>query len=413
METRQLNFDVAKGGVQHRLSVVTGDTKSRTVVARFFAGSVPISLTAAYLRGLRPDGGEIFAACEVWDDAATYTFTTSDLSAGGVLLCEFDLHCGEAVMTSPRFAVAVADRLYDGAGAAGSDAYEAYISALLKLENLTATAEGGDEATATATVTDSAVALHFVLPKGEKGDPGEQGETGEKGDPGEQGKKGEKGDPGERGETGDTGADGKDGYTPRKGVDYFTDAERTAMETAAADAAAKAVTETFDAALAGKVDKIDGMGLSSNDFTDTDRAAVEATRQSFAAIETIEPEADVTSVLRTVSLRRLRLLVTNSSASSGNTVVTFAFDNGKRVSQYIGADAVSAKLTVDIENGFPAMTYAYNTRGDANTQTALSLANSIERALLGAATGKLTGITISTANGFADGTKFEIYGVTA
>ena len=61
MENRQLNFDVARGGVQHRLSVCVGDTKSRTVTARFFSGSEPVPLTAAYLRGLRADGEQIYA----------------------------------------------------------------------------------------------------------------------------------------------------------------------------------------------------------------------------------------------------------------------------------------------------------------------------------------------------------------
>lgn len=380
MEIRQLNFDVSRDGVQHRLSVVTGDTLSRTVVARFFSGSAPIPLTAAYLRGLRPDGGEILAECEVEDNAAAYTFTTTDLSCLGQLQCEFDLHSGDAVMTSPRFAVMVSNKLYSGDGVEGSDEYEAYVSALLKLENITATAESGDTASASATVTDSAVELHFVLPKGDKGDKGDAG---------------------------------ADGYTPQKGVDYFTTEDQTAMETAVEEAVTDNVTEAFEAALADKVDKVGGKGLSQNDYTDADRAVVTAAKAGFAAIETIEPETSATSILRTVSLRRLRLLVTKPTASSGNTVVTLEFDNGKRVSQYIGADAVSARLTLDIGNGFPAMTYAYNTRGDANTNTALVLANSIERVLLGASATKLTKITLSRSGGFADGTKFELYGVTA
>ncbi len=235
MENRQLNFDVARGGVQHRLSVCVGDTKSRTVTARFFSGSEPVPLTAAYLRGLRADGVQIYAACMVVDGAATYTFATSDLSVGGTLMCEFDLHNGDAVMTSPRFAVLCGNPLYTGEGAEGSDEYAAYIAALLKLENLTVTAETGDAAKATATVGDTAVQLHFVLPKGDKGDPGADGAPGAKGDKGEPGAKGDKGDkgdagapgvpgkdgenglPGEKGEKGDAGTPGKDGAPGAKG----------------------------------------------------------------------------------------------------------------------------------------------------------------------------------------------------
>ena len=187
MENRQLNFDVARGGVQHRLSVCVGDTKSRTVTARFFSGSEPVPLTAAYLRGLRADGEQIYAACTVEGSAATYTFTTSDLSVGGTLMCEFDLHNGDAVMTSPRFAVLCGKPVYTGEGAAGSNEYAAYIAALLKLENLTVTAEAGDTAAATVTVGDTAVQLHFVLPKGE------------------------------------------DGYTPERGVDYWTQEDKNVI----------------------------------------------------------------------------------------------------------------------------------------------------------------------------------------
>ena len=54
--------------------------------------------------------------------------------------------------------------------------------------------------------------------KGEKGDQGIQGAQGEKGE------KGDKGDQGATGEKGDTGADGK---TPVRGIDYWTDADKT------------------------------------------------------------------------------------------------------------------------------------------------------------------------------------------
>ena len=57
--------------------------------------------------------------------------------------------------------------------------------------------------------------------KGEKGDQGIQGVQGEKG---EKGDKGDKGDQGATGEKGDTGAAG---HTPVKGIDYWTDADKT------------------------------------------------------------------------------------------------------------------------------------------------------------------------------------------
>ena len=194
METKQLNFDVSRGGVQHRLYVRVGDTRSRTVTARFYSGREPVHITSAYIRALRADGAQIYAACSVEDDTLTYTFQTTDFAAKGELLCEFDLHCGESVMTSPQFSVMCADLLYTGEGAEGSSEYQAYIAALMKLENMTASAVKGTNAGVNVTVGEAAIALAFTLPKGDKGDTGAQGAKGDKGDTGAQGEKGDKGD---------------------------------------------------------------------------------------------------------------------------------------------------------------------------------------------------------------------------
>lgn len=55
------------------------------------------------------------------------------------------------------------------------------------------------------------------------------GAAGEKGEQGVQGIPGAKGDKGDTGEAGDAGKDGADGYTPIKGVDYWTESDRSAM----------------------------------------------------------------------------------------------------------------------------------------------------------------------------------------
>lgn len=67
------------------------------------------------------------------------------------------------------------------------------------------------------------------------------------------------GAPGAKGGKGDPGADGK---TPVRGTDYWTDADKAEIN---ADIAAQ---------VAEKVDKIDGKGLSTNDYTDADKQAV-------------------------------------------------------------------------------------------------------------------------------------------
>ena len=69
-------------------------------------------------------------------------------------------------------------------------------------------------------------------PKGDKGDTGEQGiqgPKGDKGETGEQGVQGIQGPKGDKGQQGEQGPKGDDGYTPVKGIDYFTEKEKTEM----------------------------------------------------------------------------------------------------------------------------------------------------------------------------------------
>lgn len=153
---------------------------------------------------------------------------------------------------------------------------------------------------------------------------GDKGEKGDKGDKGDQGIQGEKGNTGEKGEKGDTGENGEDGFSPtveiskvgkittititdaegnhtatiRDGEDgegsgdmmkatYDTNdngivdnAEKVNNHTVDKDVPSNAVfTDTvyddtsiqndISALETGKVDKVAGKGLSSNDFTDT------------------------------------------------------------------------------------------------------------------------------------------------
>ena len=74
--------------------------------------------------------------------------------------------------------------------------------------------------------------LNLVLPKGEAGIDGKDGEPGADGIDGKDGKDGEPGVDGidgKDGKDGEPGVDGKDGYTPIKGTDYFTDEDKNEM----------------------------------------------------------------------------------------------------------------------------------------------------------------------------------------
>lgn len=97
------------------------------------------------------------------------------------------------------------DKGADGSpGAQGEPGTAATISV-----GIVSTGEPGTQASVTNAGTDSTAVLNFVIPRGEKG------ETGAKGD---------------------SGATGEAGYTPVKGVDYFTDAEKSEMIQAVLDA---------------------------------------------------------------------------------------------------------------------------------------------------------------------------------
>ena len=97
------------------------------------------------------------------------------------------------------------DKGADGApGVQGEAGMAATISV-----GIVSTGEPGTQASVTNAGTDSTAVLNFVIPRGEKGEQGQKGET---------------------------GATGEAGHTPVKGVDYFTDADKSEMIQAVLDA---------------------------------------------------------------------------------------------------------------------------------------------------------------------------------
>lgn len=104
---------------------------------------------------------------------------------------------------------------------------------------------------------------------GDKGDTGDRGEQGEQGIQGERGEKGEKGETGEKGEKGDPGTTDFNELEnkPTKLSDFSND---TGFITkGVSDLTNYYNTAQADTLLSGKQDKVEGKGLSANDFTDT------------------------------------------------------------------------------------------------------------------------------------------------
>ena len=104
--------------------------------------------------------------------------------------------------------------------------YELFAAKFARFENMTADATAGDAADVDVQETDSALHLHFTLPKGDTGAQGPQGEKGDTGVQGPQGIQGEQGVQGEKGEQGEQGEQGEKG-------DAFTYADFTAEQLAA------------------------------------------------------------------------------------------------------------------------------------------------------------------------------------
>lgn len=102
------------------------------------------------------------------------------------------------------------------------------------VQTTTSSLDGGSNVI-TVTKTDDTTST-FTVKNGSKGSKGDKGDTGAQGIQGIQGEKGADGAKGDKGDKGDTGAagkdgsdgrDGADGKTPVKGVDYYTEADKS------------------------------------------------------------------------------------------------------------------------------------------------------------------------------------------
>lgn len=196
-------------------------------------------------------------------------------------------------------------------------------------------------------------------PKGEQGEPGPKGEPGADGTPGAQGPKG---DPGEKGEKGDPGSDASvtkqnveavltgditshnhdsryisksnaSTYTPT--ADYHPATKKYVDDTVAAvdvteQISGKADKTYVDSKLDTKVDKEEGKGLSTNDYSDNDRQKVSnivdyvTTMRSTASMNTMGLSLDKKNVI-TGSIYTTGSITFNSASSKSAGVLTASY----------------------------------------------------------------------------------------
>lgn len=196
-------------------------------------------------------------------------------------------------------------------------------------------------------------------PKGEQGEPGPKGEPGADGAPGIQGPKG---DPGQKGEKGDPGSDASvtkqnveavltgditshnhdsryisksstSTYTPT--ADYHPATKKYVDDTVAAvdvteQISGKADKTYVDSKLDTKVDKEEGKGLSTNDYSDNDRQKVSnivdyvTTMRSTTSMNTMGLSLDKKNVI-TGSIYTTRSITFNSASSKSAGVLTASY----------------------------------------------------------------------------------------
>ena len=201
---------------------------------------------------------------------------------------------------------------------------------------------------------------------------------------------------------GDKGEPGADGYTPVRGTDYWTDADKAAIN---ADIAAQ---------VAGKVDKIDGKGLSTNDYTDADKATVSGLQSRLTHIGDIEiTESGIKIAVKdNLALRMAVVLITVPDGSPAINV-EFRFDDNNTATRYC-SNLNSGRVAVELKNGIPWLDYSFIKGADTSTQTVLAAPNSAFRSYTAYAATKITRIRIIGMNNaeLLAGSKFEIYGVT-
>lgn len=217
-------------------------------------------------------------------------------------------------------------------------------------------------------------------PKGEQGEPGPKGEPGANGTPGEQGPKG---DPGEKGEKGDPGSDASvtkqnvesvltgditshnhdsryisksntSTYTPT--TDYHPATKKYVDDTVAAvdvteQISGKADKTYVDSKLDTKVDKEEGKGLSTNDYSNDDRQKVSnivdyvTAMRSTTSINTMNLSLDKKNVI-TGSTYTVGSVTFNSASSKSAGVLTASYF--EKLDALPSADELDQKINTAI-----------------------------------------------------------------
>lgn len=200
----KFSLDIHQTRVQTFFNIMRGDTKRRLEVILTEKGE-PYEITDdcyAVFSAKKADGHVVFNDCTIKDSTIFYTLTPQTVAAVGPLKCEIKLYgAGDALITSPRFTIAVESTLNEDDNIQIESADE--ITGLTKL--IAETQEVKTE-------------IKQKLENGEfVGEQGPQGEIGPVGPVGPQGPQGEQGPQGIQGIQGPEGPQGERGYQGLQG----------------------------------------------------------------------------------------------------------------------------------------------------------------------------------------------------
>lgn len=322
----RFSLDVQQIGSQVFMSVKVGDTSRRLIIS-LTDGHEPYDITdgcVAVFAAVKADGNVIFNNCTIDGNSIVYEFTEQTVAAEGSMRCEIQLYGGdEGLLCSPNFTIAVLPSQVGGNVESltevntltglinGAVALIAEVNADLEsgafvpeLEiGLVETLPTGANATASITGTGKNPVLNLGLPAGPVGS-----------------------------------ADGMV-FDTELSPDSTNPVQNKVLY-----AEFETVREEQSEALEDKVDKVEGKGLSTNDYTDAEKqklAGIEAGANRFV----LENGAVTAEKIANGAVSQSATVVLSASGWNGNA-------------QTVSAPAVTANNTV-IVSPAPASYEAY------------------------------------------------------
>ncbi len=158
----RISLDLYETSSQACLNVKRTDSY-RAIIATLMEDGKPYQIEdgcSAYFTAIKPDGKFIYNDCIITDNKIIYEITDQTTAIIGITECEFVLYNIDGrQITSPRFSILVDTKVYNGEEIISSDEVNFVESLIAKTREVEYKLEHGEF-------------------KGEKGDPGEKGDSG-------------------------------------------------------------------------------------------------------------------------------------------------------------------------------------------------------------------------------------------